>query len=162
MAKNTQPAVEGESVWDYPRPPCVEDHFRQIQVVLNGVVIADSRQSVRVLEKGHPPVYYFPPEDVLMKSLEPTDHCTTCEFKGEAHYYRVTVGERSVENACWRYPDPQPPYERIKGYLAFYAGLVDACLVDGEAVRPEADSFYGGWITHEITGISTSDPGEKA
>jgi uncharacterized protein (DUF427 family) len=161
MAKNTRSTVVQESIWDYPSPPRFEDSFRHLQVILNGVVIADTRQGVRVLETGHPPAYYFPPEDVLMKSLEPTEHRTTCEFKGEAHYYRVNVGDRSSENAIWCYPEPKPPYERIKGYLAFYAGRMDACLIDGETVTPEADPFYGGWITHEITGISTPPPGEN-
>jgi uncharacterized protein (DUF427 family) len=154
MARKARPAGQQESIWDYPRPPRAEDCFRHVQVILNGVVIADSRQSVRVLETGHPPVYYLPPEDVMMNSLERTEHRTTCEFKGEAQYFRIKIGERSVENGVWSYPAPEPPYARIKGYLAFYAGRVDACLVEGETVTPEAGDFYGGWITHEIAGLA--------
>lgn len=157
MAKNTRSGTQ-ESVWDYPRLPRAEDCFRHVQVIVNGVVIADSRQSVRVLEQGHAPVFYFPPEDIMMKSLQPTDHRTTCEFKGEAHYYRIQIGERTAENFAWCYPDPKPPYERIKGYLAFYPARVDACLVDDEPVTPEASDFYGGWVTHEITGLSDKRP----
>jgi uncharacterized protein (DUF427 family) len=160
MGKNAKSAAERqESIWDYPRPPRAEDCFRHIQVVLNGVVIADSRQGVRVLESGHPPVLYIPPEDVLMQSLEATGRRTQCEFKGEAHYFRVQVGERTVENAVWSYPEPLPPYERIKDYLAFYANRMDACLVDGEVAAPESGDFYGGWITREITGFANERPG---
>ena len=45
-----------ESVWDYPRPPRLEDSVRHVRVVFQGVTIADSRCSKRVLETSHPPV----------------------------------------------------------------------------------------------------------
>ncbi len=153
MVEKSNPQGATESIWDYPRPPRVEDSEKHIQVVFNGVVIADTRQGVRVLETGHPPVYYFPPEDVLMKALQETDRRTTCEYKGEAHYYSISVGEQKAENAAWCYPDPTPSYQRIKRYLAFYPGQVDACLVDEETAAAEGDDYYGGWITSEITGL---------
>jgi hypothetical protein len=31
-------------------------------------------------------------------------------------------------------------------------GVVDACLVDGERVRPQEGGFYGGWITDRVVG----------
>ena len=46
-----------ESVWDYPRPPRLEDCDREIRVVFAGVVIANTRRSKRVLETSHPHVY---------------------------------------------------------------------------------------------------------
>ena len=33
-----------ELVWDYPRPPRLEDTSRHIQVVFNGALIADTRR----------------------------------------------------------------------------------------------------------------------
>ena len=154
MAAQQHPGTAQESIWEYPRPPRVEDCFKHVQVVFNGMAIADSQQSVRVLEKGHPPVFYFPPEDVFVKTLAETAHRTTCEFKGEAHYYTISVGGRQAENAAWCYPEPAPPYTRIKRYLAFYPRLMDACLVDDEAATPEDGDFYGGWITRDITGMT--------
>jgi uncharacterized protein (DUF427 family) len=128
-------------------------------VVFNGVVIADSRQTVRVLETGHPPVYYVPPEDVLIESLEGSDLTTQCEFKGQASYYHVVVGEKRATNGAWAYPEPERPYDRMKGYLAFYPNLMDACMVDGEKVRPEPGDFYGGWITSDIAGPFKEEAG---
>ena len=65
-----------ESVWDYPRPPRTEGTTKRIQIVFNGVTVADTTQglvvplccvvclttflAVRVLETSHPPVYYIP------------------------------------------------------------------------------------------------------
>ena len=56
-----------ESVWDYPRPPRLERSPKHIQIIFNGITIADSNDTYRVLETSHPPVYYIPPEDIEME-----------------------------------------------------------------------------------------------
>ncbi|HEY6408536.1 MAG TPA: DUF427 domain-containing protein, partial [Ktedonobacteraceae bacterium] len=65
--KRIEPGPGQESVWDYPRPPRLEDSAKHIQVVCNGVVIADTHRAKRILETSHPPVYYIPPEDVQLE-----------------------------------------------------------------------------------------------
>lgn len=141
-----------ESVWDYPRPPRIEESSRHIQVIFNGVVIADTQRAKRVLETSHPPVYYIPPEDVQLEYLTTTDRSTFCEWKGQAAYYSVTVGERTAANMAWFYPRPTTAFASIKDYVAFYPSKMEACLVDGEPVQSQPGDFYGGWITHEIVG----------
>lgn len=59
--QRVQPGPGQESVWDYPRPPRLEDTTKHIQVIFNGVAIADTHNAKRVLETSHPPVYYIPP-----------------------------------------------------------------------------------------------------
>jgi uncharacterized protein (DUF427 family) len=56
-----EPLPGQESVWDYPRPPRLEDTTKHIQVIFNSVAIADTHHAKRVLETSHPPVYYIPP-----------------------------------------------------------------------------------------------------
>jgi hypothetical protein len=51
-----------ESVWGYPRPPCVEAAPHLLRVVMDGHEIARTQAGYRVLETSHPPVYYFPPD----------------------------------------------------------------------------------------------------
>lgn len=148
-----------ESVWDYPRPPRLEDTSRHIQVVFNGTVIADTRRAKRVLETSHPPTYYIPPEDVRMEYLRPSPQVTFCEWKGRGSYYTVTVGDKQAANAAWYYPDPTPAFAAIKHYIAFYPGMMDACYVDGERVTPQPGNFYGGWITSDIAGPFKGEPG---
>jgi uncharacterized protein (DUF427 family) len=155
------PGPGQESVWDYPRPPRVEDSARHIQVIFNGMVIAETRRARRVLETSHPPVYYIPPDDIKMEHLAATARATWCEWKGQAAYYTVTVGDKQAPNAAWCYPDPRPGYEAIKGYLAFYPHLMDACYVDGEQVRAQAGGFYGGWVTNDIVGPFKGEPGTE-
>jgi uncharacterized protein (DUF427 family) len=147
-----QPVSRQESVWDYPRPPRVEKTSKKVQVTFGGVVIAETVRAKRVLETGHPPVYYIPPEDIRMEYLIPTSRSTTCEFKGKAIYYDIRVKTKSVTGAGWGYPDPAAGYEEIRDHIAFYPGLMDACFVNGERVRPEPGEYYGGWITGEIAG----------
>lgn len=146
------PGPGQESVWDYPRPPRCEPVRRHIQVIFAGVMIAETRRAVRVLETSHPPVYYIPPADIAMDHLEPSPKRAFCEWKGTAHYYTVKTGGRAVRDAAYAYEDPEPGFERIMDYVAFYAGPMDACLVDGEKVTPQPGRFYGGWITKDVVG----------
>lgn len=154
-----KPAPGQESVWDYPRPPRVEISSGHIQIIFNGVVIADTHSSVRVLETSHPPVYYIPPEDIRMEYLSPAPGRSFCEWKGEARYYTLEVNGKHTENAGWYYPNPTRDFVDIKDYVAFYPTLMDACLVNGERARPQPGNFYGGWITDDIIGPFKGEPG---
>jgi uncharacterized protein (DUF427 family) len=156
-----EPGPGQESVWDYPRPPRLEDTTKRIQVVFNGVTIADTTRATRVLETSHPPVYYIPPDDIRLEHLAPAAGTSDCEFKGTARYYTVTVGDRSVPDAAWYYPRPAGGYEAIREYVAYYPSKMDACYVDGERVQAQAGDFYGGWITGEIVGPFKGGPGTR-
>jgi hypothetical protein len=50
------------------------------------------------------------------------------------------------------------PYAPLAGHVAFYAGRMDACFVDGERVTPQPGGFYGGWITSTVTGAFRAVP----
>lgn len=141
-----------ESVWDYPRPPRLETTSRQLKVVFAGDVIAVTRRGYRMLETSHPPTYYIRPDDVRQEFLSASARRSFCEFKGQAHYLDLIVGQRSSKNAAWFYPDPQPIYAAIRNHIAFYPGRVDACFVDDERVQVQPGDFYGGWITADLKG----------
>ena len=147
-----EPGPGQESVWDYPRPPRLEDSDKHIQVIFKGIIIADTRRAKRILETSHPPVYYIPLEDVQLQYFTPTTRSTFCEWKGAASYYTITVEDKSVANAAWFYRQPAHPYEALANYVAFYPGKMDACYVDSERVQAQEGDFYGGWITTEIIG----------
>lgn len=147
-----QPAPGQESVWDYPRPPRLEPSSKHIQVIFNDVVIADSNRAQRVLETSHPPVYYVPPDDIQLQYFTRTARSSFCEWKGQAAYYTITVGEQIAENAAWFYPDPTDRFIDIKDFVAVYPSRMQACYVDGEKVTAQPGDFYGGWITSDIVG----------
>ena len=151
-SKRIEPEPGQESVWDYPRPPRLEPSPKRIQVVFNGITIADSQNAQRVLETSHPPVYYIPPNDIQMEYLLPTRQQSFCEWKGNAGYYTIAVGDKQAPNAAWYYPEPTSAFADIKDYVAFYPSRMEACYVDGEKVNSQPGDFYGGWITSEIVG----------
>ena len=160
--KRIEPGPGQESVWDYPRPPRLEDVSKRLQVIFNGVVIANTVNGKRVVETAGAPVYYFPPEDVKMDYLIPVPrYQTLCEWKGSASYYSVEVGEKRAERAAWYYPKPTTRFASLKDYIAFYPQVMDACLVAGEKARPQPGGFYGGWITADIVGPFKGEPGTE-
>ncbi len=157
--KPIPPGPGQESVWDYPRPPRIEDTTRHVQIVFNGVTIVDTHHAKRCLETSHPPTYYIPVDGIQMQYLIPTDHRTFCEFKGPASYYSVVVGDRRAENVAWQVTDPTRGYAELKGYVSFYPQPMDACYVGGERVQPQPGNFYGGWITQDVVGPFKGEPG---
>ena len=161
MTKPTpiKPKPGQESVWDYPRPPRLELSDKRIQIVFNGVTIADTNRAYRVLETSHPPVYYLPPEDIENRYLVKENGRSFCEWKGQAGYYTVNINGKVAKNVGWYYPNPTPSFAAIKNHIAFYATLMDVCLVSGETVTPQPGNFYGGWITKDIVGPFKGEPG---
>lgn len=156
-----QPGPGQESVWDYPRPPRLEDVEKKVKVVFGGVTLAYTTRAKRVLETSHPPVYYIPPEDIRMEHLKSAGGRSFCEWKGVASYYDIGTDERTEARAAWFYPAPVPAYVSLKDHVAFYPSLMDGCWVDGEKVEAQKGDFYGGWVTSEIVGPFKGAPGTR-
>lgn len=159
-----RPAAAGsavESVWDYPRPPRVEPVAERVRVVVDGVTVADTTRALRVLETSHPPTYYVPPDDARLDLLESGGGRSVCEWKGAATYHDLRVGERVIPDVAWSYERPEPRYEALRGYLAFYPGRVDEAWVGDERATPQAGGFYGGWITSRVRGPFKGEPGTR-
>ena len=161
IPRRIEPGLGQESVWDYPRPPRLEATTRRLVVEFGGVVIADTTAALRVLETSQPPAYYLPRSDIVHGHLIPSRTHTWCEWKGEASYFTVEAGGRAAVDAAWTYAEPTPGFEPLAGHLAFYAQLMDRCLVDGEVVQANEGGFYGGWITSDIVGPFKGAPGTR-
>ncbi|HCI80573.1 MAG TPA: hypothetical protein DHW02_12885 [Ktedonobacter sp.] len=159
IRRRIEPKPGQESVWDYPRPPRLEDSNKHIQIVFNGVIIADTHRAKRILETSHPPVYYIPPEDIKMEYLLTSSRTTFCEFKGQASYYTIMINGKSVPHGAWYYLYPSHGYESIANYVAFYPSKMDACFVNGEKVQAQQSDFYGSWITSRVVGPFKGGPG---
>lgn len=160
---DTVPAGPGqESVWDYPRPPRIEPVEARVRVEFAGMVLADTRRALRVCETSSPPAYYIPPADVRMDHLLPSARTSFCEWKGVAAYWSVVDGARHAKDAAWSYPEPDPGFESIRDYLAFYPGRMDACWVGEQRVTPQPGFYYGGWVTPDLVGPFKGVPGSES
>lgn len=140
-----------ENVQDYPRPPALEPVPQRLRVRLGGILAAQTTRGYRVLETHHAPTYYIPPEDVHAE-LRPARGRSLCEWKGQARYFDVVCGSTTAPRAAWAYDRPSPRFRPIAGYLAFYAGAMEACFVGDADVQPQAGDFYGGWVTENLRG----------
>lgn len=153
-----QPPGPGqESVWDYPRPPLVQACDRLVIVEANGMSLAHSNRTLRVMETASPPGFYIPRDDVDSGKLVAAPGSSVCEWKGAAQYWALASDPRK-RPVGWSYPDPVSAFSMLQGYLSFYPGRVD-CYIDGETVRPQPGEFYGGWITDDVVGPFKGEPG---
>tara|TARA_Y100000588_G_scaffold81095_1_gene85198 strand:+ start:1754 stop:2335 length:582 start_codon:yes stop_codon:yes gene_type:complete len=153
------PEVNQESVWDYPRPPRIEQDPSLLKIFSKEKTIAKSVSSLRVLETASPPTYYVPESDIDMQQLKPCDGYSLCEWKGEARYFSLLDDLLPI---AWFYPKPFDEFSLLKDHVSFYPTRV-RCILNGERVRPQPGGFYGGWITKKIVGpfkgdLSVSDP----
>jgi uncharacterized protein (DUF427 family) len=133
-----------------------------VRAFLDGTAVADSTRALLLLEAGHLPVYYFPPEDVRTDLLEPTDKRSHCPYKGEASYWSVTVGDRVVTDAVWSYQDPLPGRDDIKGYLAFYWNRMEAWFDEDEEVFDPAMVRFAATYPDQNERDSKARPGAVA
>lgn len=109
---------------------------RRVVVSLDGTVLADSRQPVALLETGLPTRWYLPRDDVRLELLEPSDHRTTCAYKGHASYFSVTGAGEAGRDVAWTYPDPRLDALPVTDMVCFFAERTDL-TIDGEPVaRP--------------------------
>ena len=106
-----------------------------VQVEFAGIIIANTRNALRVDESRHDIVYYVPHKDVRMDLLTDTDHESYCPFKGTARYWSIGVGTRRAENAVWAYDEPYDEALPLRGHVAFYTNRVDRIVVDDQPAR---------------------------
>jgi uncharacterized protein (DUF427 family) len=124
------------------QPIRLEPNHRRLRVVVDGVVIADTIQSIYLFETGHLPVYYFPKNDIRFDLLEATDRVTHCPPKGDAEHWSIVVGDRRIEAAVWSYPSPIDGAPDLSAYAAFYWNKVDNWFEEDEEVFVHARDPY--------------------
>jgi uncharacterized protein (DUF427 family) len=101
----------------------------KVRVRVAGRIVAESERTLRLEEKGYPPVYYLPRNEADMSLLVRTTHSTYCPYKGDCSYYSIPIGGSRSENAVWTYEQPHEAVAGIRDHLAFYPSRVDAIVV---------------------------------
>lgn len=75
-----------------------------MKAVWQGATIAEADKDALIRIEGN---WYFPPESIKREYYEPSDHTTTCVWKGEASYYDVVVNNDRNEFGAWFYHEPK-------------------------------------------------------
>ncbi len=131
---------EEEEVFYHPRNPYHRVDFipgsRHVEVIVDGVKVADTTGPLMVFETTLPTRYYIPAADVDMQYLTAVATKTHCPYKGDSSYYNVVVNGETYENTAWYYPAPIPEAPRLKGTIAFWPEKDKRIqiVVDGEAI----------------------------
>ena len=89
------------------------------RAIWNGAVIAES-DACETVEGNR----YFPPDAVKREYLRPSETHTVCGWKGTASYYDVVVDGKTNKDAAWYYPETKDAAKHVKGYIAFWKGVV--------------------------------------
>jgi len=136
-----------EDMLIHPIPPSghsvrLEPIAKRVRAFVGGVAVADSTRVMMMFETGRLGVYYFPVEDVRTDLLVESAHSVASPFKGAASYFSITVDGQQIENAAWRYLEPQPAYPDLAGYVAFHWRLMDAWYEEDEEVFVHARDPY--------------------
>jgi uncharacterized protein (DUF427 family) len=132
---------EDEEVYVHARYPHTRIDIlpssRLIRVELDGVTLAETSNGSILHETGFPPRYYIPKTDIRMDLLVPTDHATSCPYKGNARYWTVTIDGKAYENIAWAYDTPLPESQKIAGLISFYNEKTDIYVEDVLQERPQ-------------------------
>jgi uncharacterized protein (DUF427 family) len=101
-----------------------------MKVEVNGELVADSIDVVRVVEDENPVRYYFPRSDVSMSRLERSDTTSQCPYKGQAHYYALRAGGHTMPDVVWTYEDPYDEHRRLEGRIAFWEEKIPGIRIE--------------------------------
>ena len=111
-----------------------ESFPRRVRALVADRVVLDSVRGGLLHESNHGPVLYVPIEDLDGSLLQATDTSTHCPFKGDASYWSLLVGERTVEDAVWTYREPLDTAPWLRGLASLYWSKADAWFIEDERV----------------------------
>lgn len=109
---------------------CVQRSGKHVVVEFGGEVIAESHNTLALIETAYPEIYYFPAADVRMEFLQPTTTSSHCPYKGDASYWSIHTDQKELIDAAWSYRHPLQECPEIKDHIAFYADRMDRFVIE--------------------------------
>lgn len=133
---------EDEEVFVHPRDPYsrvdIVPTSRRVQVLVDGVQVAESTEAMFLFETRLPRRTYLPPEHVDLELAASSGTHTRCPYKGVANYWSFEIDNELHEDIAWFYPDPVWQARPVIDRICFFDEKVTT-LVDGvEDARPKS------------------------
>lgn len=114
---------------------------RKVSIIIDNEIVAESSESVLLLEPGHPVRYYLPMADVRREVLRASNTVSRCPYKGAANYYTIEINGKRFEDVAWSYRYATPEASKVTAMICFFNERVDDIIVDGAPLpKPET-----GW-----------------
>ena len=88
---------------------------QRMQVQVDGILLADSTNTLERREHGYPPRHYFPRDDVRMELLTVSGTTAYCPLKGHTVYF--SLGES--RDIAWSYVESIEGMESLAGGWLF-------------------------------------------
>lgn len=129
----------------------LEPSGRWVRAKFNGETVADSKRVMLLIESNYEIHYYFPKEDVKTEFLIDSGETDTSGYKGLAHLFTLKVGDKSVENAAWTFPNLKDNRPDLRDYIAFKWNAMDHWYEEDEEVFGHPRNPY-----HRIDTIQSS------
>ncbi len=121
---------EDQQVYLHPADPYkridVRESSRHVRIVLEGELLAESKQPVLLFETGAPTRFYLPKTDVQRKKLVSSETRTVCCYKGFASdYWHADLNGTIHEDIAWSYRNPNEGFSAIANKVAFFHRKVE-------------------------------------
>lgn len=131
---------EDEPVTGHPHDPfhridCLASS-RRVEVLHDGVTLADTTRATLLFETSLPIRFYIPREDVATDLLVSTETHSVCAYKGKASYWSARVGDTQLPDIAWSYPEPLQDAVPVRGLIAFLTERLDLTIDDEPQPRP--------------------------
>lgn len=88
------------------------------RAIWNNTVIASSDDVVTV--DGYT---YFPTDAINWEHLVDSERTSSCQWKGQANYYSLSVNGATNPDAAWQYRAPKQAAAVVKDRIAFWKGV---------------------------------------
>jgi uncharacterized protein (DUF427 family) len=119
---------DDEEIIGHPRDPFhrvdIRASHQDVEVELDGVLLARTNGAQLLYETLLPVRYYIPPGDVRLDLLEESPKQTVCPYKGQARYWSYR-GSLRGRNIAWSYDRRFLDAAQIHGLVSFYNERVD-------------------------------------
>ena len=118
----------------------VEPTPKRVRGVVDGHVVVDSTDVRLVWEKPYYPTWYFPLAAVAAGALRPNGRTRHSPSRGDATLYDLGVGDRTITDAAYGYPDS--PLEELHDLVSFDWNAMTEWFEEDEEVFVHPRSPY--------------------